>query len=342
VWALDLLVIDGKMRGLFSVLFGASMLLMMERAALDGRDGVRLHRLRMVLLFPLGLAHYIVLFEGDILMLLAMAGLLAVPLMHRAPLDLLKWAGGLLGLQLLINSIVVTLPFFLRAQAGLDAASTEAWQAYAGALGILGGQEAGSTMLGRIGNLPAALFQLGFYALPECLGYMALGMAMLKGGFLAAQWPPGQFRQTARHGYRIGLTGTALLAGWVLLSRDPLVGQTVTLAASLPLRIPVIVAHAAVIMALVATAAAPELRARLAAAGRLSLSNYLASSLVMAALFSGWGGNLFGTLGRTALLGVATVLGLAILIWSPLWLRFQRRGPAEALWRRAVQRFSRP
>jgi uncharacterized protein len=339
-WAVSLLLIDGKMRGLFAILFGASILLMMERSAMSGRDGVRVHRLRMLTLLPIGVAHYLLLFEGDILMLLAVAGLLVIPLTRKEPLSLLKWAGGLLGLQLLINAIAAGAPFLLRGQMTADPSLADAWQTYATIIGLTGPPADVATIASRLAHFPTAILEVAFYALPETLAFMALGMAMLKGGFLAAQWPPEQFRQTARHGYRIGLIGTGMLGAWALWSGDALVGQAVTLAASLPLRVPLVVAHAAVIMGLVATAAMPQLRARLAAVGRLSLSNYLLSSLVMAALFSGWGLGLFGTLSRSALLGVATALGLAILIWSPLWLRMRQRGPAEALWRRAVQQLA--
>src|SRR3546814_9122885 len=46
-WAFSFIFVDGKMRGLFSFLFGASMLLVIERAGAAGRSAVSVHFRRM-------------------------------------------------------------------------------------------------------------------------------------------------------------------------------------------------------------------------------------------------------------------------------------------------------
>src|SRR3546814_20709962 len=46
-WALGFLLLDGKMRGLFSILFGASMLLIIDRAEASGQDAGSVHYRRM-------------------------------------------------------------------------------------------------------------------------------------------------------------------------------------------------------------------------------------------------------------------------------------------------------
>ena len=50
LWIANLVVIDGKMRSLFSMLFGASMLLVIERAEARGRSGLKAHLSRMAVL----------------------------------------------------------------------------------------------------------------------------------------------------------------------------------------------------------------------------------------------------------------------------------------------------
>ena len=75
------------------------------------------------------------------------------------------------------------------------------------------------------------------------------------------------------------------------------------------------------------------LRGRLAAAGRLSLTNYLLSSLTFALIFYGWGLGWFGMLTRWQAFAVALVPVTLMLIWSPLWLARFRQGPFEWLWR---------
>ena len=70
VWLVQYLLIDGKMRGLFSLLFGAGMALFMDRAWKQGRTAwLQVRRLAWLAVF--GLLHFFLLFWGDILFLYA-------------------------------------------------------------------------------------------------------------------------------------------------------------------------------------------------------------------------------------------------------------------------------
>src|SRR5262245_8927311 len=77
LWATNMVLIDGKMRTLFSMLFGASMLLVIENAEAAGRSGWWTHFRRMVVLLGFGLIHYYFIWFGDILTLYATSGLIA-------------------------------------------------------------------------------------------------------------------------------------------------------------------------------------------------------------------------------------------------------------------------
>ena len=76
-WALSFIVADGKMRGLFSMLFGASTLLVAERAQAAGDSPFRVHMARMTVLFLIGMVHAYLIWSGDILVLYALCGVLA-------------------------------------------------------------------------------------------------------------------------------------------------------------------------------------------------------------------------------------------------------------------------
>ena len=56
VYLINFILFDGKMRGLFSFLFGASMLLVIDRAVAKNRDPARVHfaRIGWLLMFGLG------------------------------------------------------------------------------------------------------------------------------------------------------------------------------------------------------------------------------------------------------------------------------------------------
>ena len=75
-WAFNFLFVDSKMRGLFSMLFGASTLLVIERAEGSGRSAARTHYARMAWLALFGLAHFYLIWFGDILFLYSACGLL--------------------------------------------------------------------------------------------------------------------------------------------------------------------------------------------------------------------------------------------------------------------------
>ena len=66
-WLVSFIFIDGKMRGLFSFLFGASTLLVIERAEASGESPARVHYARMFWLLVFGLLHFYFIWFGDIL-----------------------------------------------------------------------------------------------------------------------------------------------------------------------------------------------------------------------------------------------------------------------------------
>jgi uncharacterized protein len=84
---------------------------------------------------------------------------------------------------------------------------------------------------------------------------------------------------------------------------------------------------------------AHEGRARrvLAAVGRLSLSNYLMTSVILSAIFASWGLGLFGEVTRTQAFALGLVPVAAMLLWSPLWAARLGQGPFERLWRAAAR-----
>jgi uncharacterized protein len=66
-WLFSFIFIDGKMRGLFSFLFGASMLLVIDRAEAKGESPAGIHFRRMAWLLFFGLIHFYLIWYGDIL-----------------------------------------------------------------------------------------------------------------------------------------------------------------------------------------------------------------------------------------------------------------------------------
>ena len=94
-WAVNNVLTDGKMRALFTMLFGASAVLIAERAE-GGRPGpIQTHYRRMFWLFVIGMLHAYFLWVGDILFYYGAVGLMLLPF-RKMPAWGLFTAGGVL------------------------------------------------------------------------------------------------------------------------------------------------------------------------------------------------------------------------------------------------------
>ena len=351
-WAIMFVLFDGKMRALFSMLFGASMLLVIDRAEMAGRDGRATQISRSFWLFLFGLAHYLLLWWGDILMIYAIVGLVALRFVGHEPLGLVKWAFiAFLAHFLIVGGMTAGMEVLRHMATGPDASASDidAWQALQISLGKPGSVEiTQSVALHRSGftsifadslaNLPTQLVSL-FYFFFDTLGFMLLGMAMLKGDFLTGGWDRSQYSRTARHCFLIGLPPLIAMAVWVILSGyDALTAFGVFMAWSFPFRVPLAVGWAALILLMLQCAPSRNITLRLASSGKMALSNYLLTSLVMTTLFYGWGFGLFGKIDRAPIYGVVLAMWVIMLLWSKPWLDRFAYGPIEWLWRSLSQR----
>jgi uncharacterized protein len=330
-WLIAFVLVDGKMRGLFSLLFGASMLLAMDNAEMAGRNGQRAQIARCLSLGAIGLAHYLLLWWGDILMLYALAGLIAMRFTGKQPLDLIKLAFACFGLQFLILIAAMLLlgnsPDMLgyMGQAGSSVIEEEIAITQGGWFPML---------LHKAKDTPSWLVMGTTIMTCEALGFMLLGMAMLKSGFLTGRWSAEQYKQTARHCFSIGLPIMLLLGAWVIWSGFAVYTTfNAVFTWSFPMRIPLAVGYAALIFFLVRNKPDTPLRQRLSAVGRMSMSNYILTSIIMTMLFYGWGLGWFAKVERSALYALLPFMWGLMLIWSPIWLRYYRHGPMEWLWR---------
>lgn len=352
-WAIGLILVDGKMRGLFALLFGASMLLLIDREEMAGRDGRRAQMIRSAWLFVIGCAHFLLLWWGDILRVYALVGLIAMLFIRLEPLDLVKRAFLCFLLQFLLLAAFVGSLYLWRHAAlapGADASLRDGFDAFMAALSDPASPTTrmqiatyrsgfGTILHYKLASLPGDWIWGFLFTALETLGFMLLGMAMLKGGFLTGRWDAEHYRRTARHCALIGIPPMVGLALWVAITGfAPLPTYGTALVWSLPFRIPLTVGWAALILWLLARHPAHWLVDRLAAAGRMTLSNYLATSLVMTAIFYGWGLGLFAQI-RPALLPVFVLGGWALMLaWSKPYAMRYGLGPAEWLWRSLTRR----
>lgn len=325
-WAAMFVLVDSKMRGLFTVLFGASMLLIYERAQAAGEDGAAVHRKRMIWLLGFGLAHYFFIWWGDILTLYAVCGLAGMFLLLLDEAALKRTAILTIGGNFVLLAGVILLLY------GTSADKLNPEDAAAD-LAIFSGSYWG-IIRDRFGeNLfdpVATLLMTGL----ETVGLMAIGMLLLRNGFLTGDWESERYRQTMTRAYLVGIPPSVALAAWLWATGfDPLSMLGAFLVWSMPFRIAVTIGHAALAMLVIRRFARTRLIARVEAAGKAAFTNYIGTSVLMTALFYGYGFGLYGQLSRWQTYFVVLPVWAIILLWSKPWLARFRYGPLEWAWR---------
>ncbi|HET9811505.1 MAG TPA: DUF418 domain-containing protein [Sphingomicrobium sp.] len=344
VWAANMLLVDGKLRTLFSMLFGASMLLVIERAEAAGRSGWGAHWRRMAVLLGFGVAHAILVWRGDILTLYAVTGLVAFTFREKPVSTLIAWGVifslanmalfGAIGATLVYQDTAVHVP-------GASAQLVHDWNANLGSfyptpdkvardLAIYGG--AWSGVVAHEASKWSQLISNTLLILPDTLGLMLFGMAAYKSGFLTGAWEDRRYRRIAAWGIALGLAGYGALVAADLYSHFyfPLV-LTGFMTATAPFRIVMAFGYAAVLILFSRPGGA--ITKRIAAVGRAAFTNYLGTSIVCTAIFYGWGLGLYGKVTRAeAWLAVPLVWAL-MLLWSKPWLDRFAYGPFEWAWR---------
>jgi uncharacterized protein len=174
------------------------------------------------------------------------------------------------------------------------------------------------------------LFGMGFMA----IGRMLIGMGLMKLGVFSAARSRRFYSVMLALGYGIGLPLMVYDALELIRHRFSHDygfhgGKFYNAFGS----VVVALGHVGLVMLIVQSGALTWLTTRLAAVGRMALSNYLTHSIVCTTLFYGYGFGLFGTINRTGLLAIVLIIWVSQLVLSPIWLQHFRFGPVEWLWR---------
>lgn len=344
-WIGQSVLIDGKMRGLFALLFGAGVALFTDKATARG-VGVGLQIRRLLILGLIGLFHFYFIWMGDILFLYSVSGLVLLLFLGMQARDLIS-LGAIFYLVGIIVSATDQLAPHLVMEQGLDGVSLYGsgaravlveWKAANLAHGTLDGA------LIEMGNYGAYLahvfpehwsepFDTLYLTLPETVGLMMIGMGLFRARVFAETGVP---RRCLNWGW-VGVVVGTLLSLWAALYAAQFgpsyySAHALHFAIAPPLRLPVIIGLA-VLLADFSHRANGHMAERVRAAGRAAFTNYLGTSVVMLFLFHGWALGLFGVLGRAELYLLAVAMWMLMLLWSPWWLSRYRYGPLEWLWR---------
>ncbi|MEL7445675.1 MAG: DUF418 domain-containing protein [Pseudomonadota bacterium] len=343
-WIAQFTLIDGKMRGLFTLLFGAGMYLFMERAWARGATRwLQARRLAFLLLF--GLFHFYFIWFGDILSLYALCGLVVLLCLGWSAKTQLRV--GVLGYvvgAVMFGVAMIPLPFIADTSFGDTAAMADM------RTGLIEGQadaeieDATMAALKSSGDYVGLVqyrfaehafdpfFNVMFFGF-ESIPLMLIGIALFRMGFFGTGFGRSGM---IRWGWIALIVGAALHVAIGLWARESGFTYYGTLAAfmgfSVLPRLFMVLGMAALLV-VYSEAWTGWLAQRISAAGRAAFTNYLGTSILMLFVFHGWALGLFGELNRPQLYLVTVLTWVVMLAWSKPWLERFRYGPLEWLWR---------
>jgi len=365
VWFFNHLVFEMKMMTIFSMLFGAGFVLMDHRAIARGASIRGVYYRRILWLMLIGLVHAYLIWEGDILVHYAETGLFLYLFRKLTPRTLIILGiSAMLVLVPMFVGIGSAINFMkaatVRVEAQikenqkptwLDQKAHDFWtrnlqkefkrdpetlaKKWAEELAVYQGSYLGIVKHRApnllFGQTIGFLLGGGLFAASR----MLLGMGLMKLGVFSAQRSRRFYWWLVALGYGIGLPLMVYDAIKLIqneFSFDYLIMHGGVFYNAFGSFV-VALGHVGMLMLVVQSGMIGWLTNRLAAVGRMALSNYLTHSLVCTMLFYGYGFGLFGHINRTGLAGIVLLIWIFQLIVSPIWLKHFRFGPAEWLWR---------
>jgi len=327
-----------KFKALFSFLFGLGLAVQMMRADARGVRFLPLYARRLGVLFLIGVAHFLLLWDGDILHDYAENGFVLVLFRRLSPKALLVSAGVFLAVPLLFFGLTTYYSITHRVSPPLlswIAYETEPddQQTIEQDRRMYSSGTYGEMITLRARELPGdltpdtddahvlALFLLGLYAgrrriLHDVPAHLPL------------------LRRVQRWGLAIGIAGNAAFAvGGAFDPAPTSVAQNVGRLCLVVAAPAMMLFYAATIVLLAQREAWRWRFAPLAAVGRMALSNYLLQSLICTTIFYSYGLALFGKVSPSLGLLLTVAVFLIQMPLSVWWLRRFQFGPIEWLWR---------
>jgi len=361
MWTISHVLVEGKMRALFSMVFGAGIILFTSRLEARGAGvtAADLYYRRTLWLMAFGMVHVYLLWVGEILYPYALCGLALFPFRTLRPRSLLLIAAALM---ILMSGVSVWTVFDNRAtrDEGLEAIRLEkegkvldedqksAKQDYEEWLEMVrpAPEDIEKDREGFGGGfLEVMVYRAGFvwdfvhanpYYSPwhwDIWAMMLVGMALFKLGIIGGTRSNRFYLWLAVTAGAIGVGVNAFSAWNYIVTRwDPVRRGYFSTTYDLG-RLAVAVGYMSLIILMVRIDSLPWLTSRLAAVGRTAFSNYVLQSVICSTVFYGYGFGLYGRLQRYELMYVVVPIWVAQLIISPIWLRHFRFGPLEWCWR---------
>lgn len=336
---------DQKMMAIFSMLFGASVMLVTENIEKRGKNPIGFHYIRNFWLLIIGLIHSIFIWDGDILMIYALSAFVLYWFRKLNP----KWQFALGLIVFFFPSIVNIginglLPYLN--DADIQSLNTY-WQpserAISKEIALYRGPYTEQFAYRMGDNIVSAPYTDGQGLLElsllveffgRALGMMLVGIAFYSWGILTAQKSDLFYRRLVLIGFGIGLP--VVLWGLYQYNAHEWAAEYSLFLGRVPNHIgtPLIASgYIGLIMLWSQTDFFAKFQERLIAVGRTALTNYIGQSIIGTAVFYGFGLGLYGQLSRSLQMFVIVGIWIFQLWFAHLWLRYFHYGPLEWAWR---------
>lgn len=345
VYGLNHIFADQKMMALFSMLFGASVMLVAGKIEKRGESPFRFHYVRNFWLLIIGLVHAVLIWDGDVLVVYALCSFVLYWLRKLSPRWQLVLGLGIFFLPSLVNvGISAIVPH-------LEPADRQYLQSYwqpsetdmAEDLDLFRGDYA-SQLAHRAGGNTAVtpytdgqgLLELSMVIefFSRALGMMLIGMAYFAWGIVTAKRSNAFYIRMALVGFSVGIPMT--LIGLYQYTAHDWDWSYALFNGRIPNHIAtpfVASGYIALVMLWSRSESFAKLRERLAAVGRMALTNYIGQSIISTFVFYGFGLGLYGHVDRVQQLIVVLLVWVFQIMVSSWWLSHYQYGPLEWVWR---------
>ena len=336
IWILSHVFADNKFISIFSMLFGAGIILMSFKIEEAGRVSATFHYRRIFWLLLIGLVHAYLFWYGDILVAYAMCGLL-VYLFRKIKPGWLLFFGFLsmftgfaiymfFGMTMEFwpeENIKSTMSFWLPAAEQIQ----EELNAYQGSWLEAFHQRAPMTIMMQT---MVFLINISWHA----GGLMLIGMALFKLGVLSASRSNRFYLISLISGLVIGLP-LILIGLRQNFNHEWSFEYSMYFGSQFNYWGSVFVSYAyiSLVMLLVRTRTIEWCFENLAYVGRSALSNYLLQTIICTTLFYGYGLGWYGKAERWQHILIVLSVWIIQVVLTRVWMRQFRFGPAEWLWR---------
>ena len=330
----------GKFNSIFSFLFGLGFTIQLTRASERSANLTSVYLRRMAILFAIGVAHSLLIWDGDVLHMYALLGLVLLAIRRVSDKT--------------VFALVLAAFLLPGARAAYSAITEEPWPVPRESMPARYEEE---TRIYQSGTYVEQV-ELRYRQLSEAYGfvgqlrgpamfYPALLMTMLFGFYVGRRriiqdlaQHTGWIKRVMIWCVVIGLAAAAAGATVFLVmeptGRSSMLGFFGGMLFAIQRPLLCLFYIAAIALLSLKSERWRKLFSPLAIVGRMPLTNYLMQSIIFTTLLYSWGFGLYGRLGPAACLGLTAVIFAVQVLYSRWWMARFRFGPLEWLWRGAT------